>query len=138
MAASPTNAQVNLYAVDPEALASFYGALGLVERFRFPATGRAEHIEFSVGSFTLGLTSRAALARLAGLPVEQGPSQAEVVLWCDDVSALFEKAKHSGATPLASPRVFNGRMEAAWVQDPEGNRLKLVSLVGPEHVQAEA
>ncbi|MFG6458638.1 VOC family protein [Roseateles sp. BYS96W] len=138
MTATPTNAQVNVYAVDPEGLASFYAALGMVERFRFPATGMAEHVELSVGAFTLGLTSREALARLAGLPVEQGPSQSEVVLWCNDVSSLFEKAKQCGATSLAEPRVFNGRIEAAWVQDPEGNRLKLVSLVESKHVDADA
>ncbi|WP_108124652.1 VOC family protein [Saccharospirillum mangrovi] len=138
MTSTLTDAQVNVYADDLEALALFYRALGMDERFRFPATGAAEHIEVSVGTFTLGLTSREALTRLTGLATEQGPSQSEVVLWCNDVAALFEKAQQCGASALVPPKVFNGRIEAAWVQDPEGNRVKLVASVEPENTLTDA
>lgn len=45
-----SDAQVNLYSADPEALATFYVALVLTERFRFPATGKPDQLEMSVGS----------------------------------------------------------------------------------------
>ena len=131
MAVSTTGAQVNVYARDPDALARFYTGLGLSETFRFPERGAAEHVEVGVGGMTLGLTSAEALERLAGLAAEPGRPSAEVVLWCTDVDALVAVAQALGARPVAPPRVFDGRIRAAWVEDPEGNRVKIVALVAP-------
>lgn len=127
-----TGAQVNLYAGEPEVLASFYKGLGLKEKFRFPQSGRPDQVEVSAGTLTLGLTSREALHRLAGFQIEPGPAQSEVVLWCEDAAALFDQATALGARPVAEPRMFNNRLLSAWVEDPEGNRLKLVSLLDPQ------
>lgn len=52
-----------------------------------------------------------------------------MVLWCADVVALHAAAQALGARSLAAPQVFNGRIRAAWVEDPEGNRVKLVAHV---------
>lgn len=125
------SAQVNIYASDPEVLASFYKSLGLKEKFRFPQTGRPDQVEVSAGTLTIGFTSREALRRLAGLQIEPGPAQSEVVLWCENAAALFDQATALGARPVVEPRMFNNRLLSAWVEDPEGNRLKLVSLLDP-------
>jgi predicted enzyme related to lactoylglutathione lyase len=127
------NAQVNIYSDDPESLAAFYGALGLSEKFRFPTTGKPDQIELSVGSLTLGFTSRAALEKLAGLRTDPGPPQSEVVLWCEDAVALYARTLELGAHPVAAPRVFNGRLQCAWIEDPERNRVKLVSYFSYRH-----
>lgn len=124
-----SSAQTNLYAEMPERLAAFYSGLGMTETFRFPAAGFPEHIEVTVSGFTLGLTSKEAMLRLAGLQVGSGPPQSEVVLWCEDVENQFARAQELGGRPVRSPQVFNDRILAAWVEDPEGNRVKLVSLV---------
>ena len=129
MAVSATDAQVNVYAYDPDGLARFYAGLGMTETFRFPEHGPAEHVEVRLGGLTLGLTSVEALERLAGLAVEPGRPSAEVVLWCSDVDALHAAAQVLGARSLAAPRVFDGRIRAAWVEDLEGNRVKLVAHV---------
>lgn len=129
MAVSTTDAQVNVYARDPDGLARFYTGLGMSERFRFPEHGTAEHVEVGIGGMTLGLTSAAALERLTSLSADPGRPSAEVVLWCSDVDALHAAAQALGARSVAAPRVFHGRLRAAWVEDPEGNRVKIVALV---------
>lgn len=127
--ARATEAQVNLYAHDPAALATFYVGMGMTETFRFPADGWAEHVEVGAAGLKLGLTSVEALQRLAGLDAQPGRPSAEVVLWCDDLDALLDVALHLGARELVAPTVFNGRIRAAWIEDPERNRVKLVALV---------
>jgi hypothetical protein len=122
-----SDAQVNLYSDDPETLAIFYKGLGLEERFRFPATGKPDQLELRIGSFTLGLTSKDAVKELAGLDAIAGSSGVELVLWCSSADAVYAEALELGATSLAPPRVFNARLVAAWVEDAEGNRVKLVS-----------
>jgi predicted enzyme related to lactoylglutathione lyase len=129
MSDQATAAQVNIYARDPDLLAAFYVEMGMAERFRFPTDGSPEHVEVSLGGLILGLTSRAAMERLADLPVETGPPQSEVVIWCGDARALWRSACERGGQPVAEPKAFNGRLLAAWAADPEGNRVKFVSLL---------
>jgi lactoylglutathione lyase len=126
---SVSGAQTNIYAEEPERLAAFYIGLGMAERFRYPAAGKPEHIELAVGGFTLGLTSRETMHRLAGVPVTAGPPQSELVLWCANVAGQFSRSLELSGRQVAPPQVFNNRILAAWVEDPEGNRVKLVSLV---------
>jgi predicted enzyme related to lactoylglutathione lyase len=122
-----SDAQVNLYSADPEALAIFYKGLGLTERFRFPPVGKPDQLELQIGSLTLGLTSKDAIKQLAGLDAVAGSSGVELVLWCSSADAVYARALDLGATSLAPPRVFDARIVAAWFQDSEGNRVKLVS-----------
>jgi lactoylglutathione lyase len=127
-----TGAQTNLYCGDPERAAAFFASMGLTERFRHPPEGRPEHIEVALGDgYILGLTARAAIEGLAGLPAPEGGAQSEIVLWCGDVPAAYDRALAVGAAPLAAPRAFSGRLTAAWVEAPEGIRVKLVAPLGP-------
>ena len=126
-----TDAEVNLYARDPEALAACYQGLGSAERFRFPTSGVAEHVEVSVGTLTLGVTRTEALERLAGLSADPGRPRSVVVSWCDVVVAIYARKLELGATSVAPPRVFNDRLRAAWIVDPEGHRVKLLALLAP-------
>ena len=124
-----SDAQVNVYSSDPEALATFYKALGLTERFRFPTTGEPDQVELTVGSLTLGLTSSKAMDQLAGLTTQPGATGAELVLWCNDCAHLYARTLELGASAESAPKVFNARLVAAWIRDPQGNRVKLVSKV---------
>lgn len=129
MTSSISGAQVNVYADDPEMLPAFYEKLDLIEKFRIPATGNPDQVELPAGNIRLGFARKETLRRLAGLPVEFGPSTTEVVLWCNNSADLYARTLNLGATSVAPPKIFNARICASWVSDPEGNRLKLVSPV---------
>jgi len=122
-----TGAQTNLYADDPQALAVFYAGLGLTERFRFPAEGAPHLVEMAIGGFTLGLLDRRVVESVTPLACPKGPPQAELVLWCDDAAATHAAAVADGAPALTLPATYANRLTAAWIADPEGNRVKLVS-----------
>jgi predicted enzyme related to lactoylglutathione lyase len=138
MSSLVSDAQVNIYSADPVALASFYTALGLTEKFRFPPSGKPDQLELLAGTLTLGFTSTEALFRLAGIDIKAGAPRSEVVLWCADADSLYTRALQAGGKAVAEPRDFNGRIRAAWVEDPQGNRVKLVSLVHQEPKGSDA
>lgn len=128
-----TGAQVNLYADDPVALAAFYQGLGMSPGYRYPPQGPAHIVELKVGGFTLGLLSRQAMTDIAGLPSPRcAGAQAEIVLWCDDAARAHAAALAAGAPALTGCAVYNDRLVGGWLLDPEGNRVKLVSLLTAE------
>lgn len=120
--------QVNLFCDDVDACLAFYRGLGLAEAFRAPATGPVEHVEVEAGGVRIGLTSAPVANDLVGLDVatSERPST-EVVLWCDDVADMHERAVGLGATSVVAPRDSpDGRLQVAWVRDPDGHQVKLV------------
>jgi catechol 2,3-dioxygenase-like lactoylglutathione lyase family enzyme len=125
-----TGAQVNLYADDPDRLATFYAGLGMAEGYRFPPTGPAHIVELRVDGFTLGLLSRQAMTDIARLPSPRvAGAQAEIVLWCDDADTAHAAAIAAGAPSLSPCEDYNARLKGGWIADPEGNRVKFVSLL---------
>ena len=120
--------QVNVYVADVEGMARFYReVLGFTETFRAPAEGRPVHVELRLGAFVVGMAGIAAARAMHGIDVGGDRPRAEVVLWTDDVAAAFETGVAAGPRPLAEPHDFLGSVRAAWVADPEGNPVELVT-----------
>jgi lactoylglutathione lyase len=122
--------QVNLYVADVEASVRFYTELlGFTETFRTPETGRPAHAEARLGGLVLGLAGFEAARSMHGLPAEPGPTRAEVAVWTDDVDVVYERLLARGVRSISAPHDFIGRLRAAWVADPDGGPVQIVSLL---------
>jgi catechol 2,3-dioxygenase-like lactoylglutathione lyase family enzyme len=123
------NPQVNLYVRDAKLSARFYRDLfGFEEMFRTPERGTPIHIELKLGSLTLGVGTIDSVSKIHGFRAGGGPPRAEVVLWTDDVDDAYARLTAEGARPLSAPHDFlAGRLRAAWVADPDGNPVQLVT-----------
>ena len=123
-----TRPQVNLYVADVEASARFYrDRFGFVETFRTPAEGPPRHVELRFDGFTLGLATIAAARRDHGIPAGAGPARAELVLWSDDVDRDYTDLIAAGATPISAPHDFAAVLRAAWIADPDGHPIQIVT-----------
>lgn len=129
---SLTGAQVNLFCEDPKSASAFFVALGATEAFRFPRTGRAEHVEVDAAGLRIGLTDVEAAQRVAGVGAVAAdrPASAEVVLWCDDTAALHERGLALGAHEIEAPRTSpDNRLRYSWLRTPQGHQLKVVQTL---------
>lgn len=62
-----------------------------------------------------------------------GSPASEVVLWSDEVDALFARAVAAGATVVTAPMDSpDGRLRYAWIRDPDGHQVKFVQLGEPQ------
>lgn len=125
-----TNPQVNLYAEDVERSVRFYrDLLGFTETFRTPQQGTPAHVELRLDGLTLGLASIDSLRAVHGVNVSIGPGpRAELVLWTDDADAAFAAMTAKGAAVLSPPHDFlSASLRAAWIADPDGNPVQLVT-----------
>lgn len=120
--------QVNLFCDDVDRCLAFYKAVGLTEMFRAPASGPIAQVEVEAAGIRIGLTSARVANELVNLGVEPSDRPAtEIVLWCDDVDALYTQALSAGATPVVAPTDSpDGRLHWAWVRDPESHQLKFI------------
>jgi hypothetical protein len=51
-----------------------------------------------------------------------------VVLWADDVDAAYADLVARGVPGISAPHTFlDGRLRAAWVMDPDGNPVEIVT-----------
>ncbi|MFG2078057.1 VOC family protein [Nonomuraea maritima] len=123
-----TQVQINLFCADVEACLTFFTRLGLAEAFRTPTTGPVEHVEVEAAGVRIGLTSAQVANALVGLGVspERSPST-ELVLWCADTAAFYDRAMAAGATSVVAPTDSpDGWLHYAWVRDPDGHQVKFV------------
>jgi len=121
--------QVNLYTKDIEQSLRFYrDHLGFFETFRTPKEGPPDHVELKLGSLTLGIATLDALRRHHGVTGGGGPPRSEVVLWVDDVDRAYAWATSQGVPSLSPPHDFGGGvLRAAWLADPDGNPVQIVT-----------
>lgn len=120
---------MNYYVDDVETAVRFYtDNFGFVETFRTPLAGAPMHVELRLGPLTLGLASKEAGRLMHGLPLGPGGApRAEIVLWTEDVDAAYAMLVASGAPSVSLPHDFLGSLRAAWVMDPDGNPVEIVS-----------
>lgn len=101
---------------------------GFVETFRTPEQGEPMHVEVTLGAFILGLASREAGKTMHGLKLSPGGfPRAEVVLWTDDVDLAYTTWVDKGVPSVSAPHNFLSSLRAAWVMDPDGNPVQIVS-----------
>jgi catechol 2,3-dioxygenase-like lactoylglutathione lyase family enzyme len=119
---------VNLYTHDIEAGIRFYGELlGLEETFRTPKEGTPEHVEFRAGGFVVGLGTVEAAKRVHGVDATPGAASAVVVLWTNDVDAIYAELEAAAVATVQPPHDTGNSNRNALLRDPDGN---LVELVG--------
>jgi lactoylglutathione lyase len=117
----------NLYVADVEASAAFYrDLLGGTETFRTPATGPAAHVEIRVGDVLLAVSSRDEVTP-QGLPEPSPGHPLELVVWCDSADAAVAGLRVAGVPVVVEPSVHVSGHRRAYVADPDGNWIALVS-----------
>ncbi|MGZ3599965.1 MAG: VOC family protein [Ktedonobacterales bacterium] len=120
---------INYYVEDVEVAVRFYTEhFGFAETFRTPKQGKPDHVELTLGPLTLGLASKEAGKRMHGLPLGPGGfPRAEVVVWTDNVDEAFAMLIEKGVPSVSAPHDFLSSLRAAWVIDPDGNPVEIVS-----------
>ena len=129
-----TDPSINYYVDDVEVAVRFYTEhFGFVETFRTPKQGKPDHVEVRLGTMVLGLAAKAAGTSMHGLPLGSGGSpRAELVVWTDDVDAAYEQLIDNGVPSVSPPHDFLGALRAAWVMDPDGNPVEIVSRLAAQ------
>ena len=88
---------------------------------------RRPHVELCLGEFTLGFASLDSLREVHGITTRPGPPRAEVVVWTDDVDRAYAALAARDVRTLSPPHDFLGTLRAAWVADPDGNPVQIVT-----------
>jgi lactoylglutathione lyase len=117
----------NLYSADVERAAAFYrDRLGGTQTFRTPATGVPEHVELRLGDVIIAISSRDAVAR-QGLPAPHPGHPMELVVWCDSADDAVAALRAAGTPVLVEPHNHAAGHRRAYVADPDGTGIALVS-----------
>ncbi len=119
--------QVNLYTRDIARALAFYQHAGFTESFRYPAAGLPQHVELRLDGFVLGIATEETARRDHGLAPDLAGHSAELVLWADDADAAVAKLAEAGGTLLSPPHDWLEHLRVAWVADPDGNPIQVVS-----------
>jgi lactoylglutathione lyase len=123
---------VNLYTSDIEASLRFYrDLLGLRETFRTPKDGTPEHVELTLGGFSIGLGSVEAAKRVHGVDASPGSPAMVVVIWTDDVDRAFDDLTSAGTPIVQAPHDTANSNRSALLRDPDGNLVEIVAKVPP-------
>ena len=124
-----TDPAINYYVEDVEIAAHFYiENFGFVETFRTPKQGKPIHVEVRLGPLVLGLASKQAGLTMHGLPLGPGGfPHAELVVWADNVDEAYRLLLEKGVPSVSAPHDFLSSLRAAWVMDPDGNPVEIVT-----------
>ena len=86
------------------------------------------YVELESGGVRLALYSRAALAKLLGVPVDRlGPI--DLSFHVDDADRAFSELVERGAEPLVTPRTMPWGHRLAFLRDPEGNLIEVFARI---------
>lgn len=125
---------INYYVEDVEIAVRFYTEhFGFVETFRTPEQGKPIHVEVTLGPLLLGLASKEAGQSMHGLKLGPGGfPRAELVVWTDNVDEAYAMLIEKGVPSVSAPHDFLLSLRAAWVMDPDGNPVEIVSRITVE------
>jgi lactoylglutathione lyase len=119
---------VNLYTRDIEAGLRFYrDQLGFQETFRAPREGALEHVELTLGNFSLGLGTVQAAKRVHGVDASPGTPAMVIVVWTEDVDLAFVRLIEAGVPVVQPPHDTGNDNRNALLRDPDGNLVEIVS-----------
>ena len=129
MTISYTDPAINYYVDDVETAVRFYTQhFGFVETFRTPKEGKPDHVEVRLGALVLGLAAKEAAQTMHGLPLGSGGfPRAELVVWTEHVDEAYARLTAQGMPSVSAPHDFLAALRSAWVMDPDGNPVQLVS-----------
>lgn len=107
------------------ALAFYRDTLGL------PLKHRAERFaQLETGTTRLALFTRQAMAETLHQELDRPPASApafELGFKVEDVDAAYRELTAAGATPVTAPETRPWGQRTAYVRDPEGNLIELVT-----------
>jgi lactoylglutathione lyase len=123
--AASLKALITIYSEDIARAVDFYSRVpGLVEIYRFPCAGDAEHVEFRVGSATIAVSSAAGL-RSRGLPPATPGHPFEIGLKIEDVDAGVKELHSAGVNNVEEAYDSPAGNRYAYFADPDGNWISL-------------
>lgn len=130
-----TDPAINYYVDDVERAVRFYTEyFGFVGTFRTPEHGTPIHVEVRLGLFTLGLASKEAGQTMHGLSLGSGGfPRAELVVWTENVDEAYALLMEKEVPSVSAPHDFLSSLRAAWVMDPDGNPVEIVSRRVAQH-----
>jgi lactoylglutathione lyase len=106
----------------PRLLGFYQGLLGFTETYRFPAEGRPAYVSLQLGS----PASQLGIGEGEDTPV--GPAQRfDLCVYAEDCDAAVAHLRAHGVTIIEEPADMPWGERAARVEDPDGNRLLLLS-----------
>ena len=121
--------QIILVSEDLPRAVAFYSRLGFTETFRVPTEDVPIHVDLALDGYKIGIASVASTRDDHGLdPIPEG-QRAAVILWTEETAAAFAELTSSGATALAPPHEWLGRLLIAWTADPDGNPIQIVQHI---------
>jgi lactoylglutathione lyase len=122
---------VVLYCSDLERSVALYrDGFGMIESYRFPKTGAAEHVELKLGGTTLGLSSPAGLVTHGMPPVARGTGQPfELAFGCEDADAALDRLRAAGCRIVREPFDTPAGNRTAYVEDFDGNRISIYARI---------
>ncbi len=124
-----SSVMTSLYSADVPAAVRFYrDYLGGEETFVFPSQGQPRHVELRIGDSVLAITDWNEVP-LQGLPEPCAGHPMELVVWCESVDDQFIRLEDSGAEMVIAPYDHLAGMRRAYVADPDGNWVALVSAL---------
>jgi catechol 2,3-dioxygenase-like lactoylglutathione lyase family enzyme len=126
---------INYYVDDVEIAVRFYtDHFGFVETFRTPPHGKPDHVEVRLGPLILGLAAKEAAQTMHGLPLGSGGfPRAELVVWTENVDEAYAMLTAKGVPSISAPHDFLAALRSAWVMDPDGNPVQIVSRRVADH-----
>lgn len=125
-----TSLMPHLYSADVERAVAFYrDQLGGTQTFRYPAEGSAQHVELRIGDVTIALSSLDAV-QAEGLPAPTAGHPMELTVGCDSADNAVAALQAAGTPVLVRPHNHVAGHRRAYVTDPDGNWIALVSKPG--------
>ena len=115
-----------LYARDLDRSLAFYQLLGLRLGYRWPADGEPQFVVLRLGDWAIGLATGDAPERLHGSRFGDG-LRFELCAYVDDVDADVARLRKEGVEVLHEPEDKPWAERAAYVADPDGNPIQLVT-----------
>jgi lactoylglutathione lyase len=115
-----------VYASDLRRSSAFYELLGLVPGYRWPPEGEPQFVVLRLGEWAIGLGTADAPERLHAQRFADG-LRFELCAYVDDVDTEVERLREHGVRVLHEPDDKPWGERAAYVADPDGNPVQLVT-----------
>ena len=119
--------QINIDVHDVERMTRFYTEhLGFKETFRVPTTGTPEHVEAPLGGCC---SASRALPRRSRITASMRIGKRHAPSWCSGSTTATRRTPFCSrrGRPVSEPHDFIGVLRGAWIDDPEGNPIHVVS-----------
>lgn len=118
--------QINLYVEDLDVSKKFYSKLGFAVTFEAIIEETVTHYEMKLDGFNLGIATKKSAKDVHGLNPGKN-SGSELVLWVEDTDKAYDYLINLGGKGSSEPHDFLGHLRSAWVEDPDGNPIQIVS-----------